>query len=832
MSCQNCNQTTLPTTIVSGPPGSPGADGTNGIFGGVCVHYQFSASTSGSDPGPGLISFDSSLLSTSQHLYINNADINAVSLVAFIASLDIPNNSIKALLRIVKENDASSYTLFEINDVTAASGFYDLDVTYLSGGVNPFAAGDDILFCPALSGDSNFDMQNLSPDYVTGINYPAATRGDVFRILTPGYIGTTTAQIPPNSIEVFKDDVLYCISTTAGGNQASAGASFFSFSYARAFYPEDTTNGTSNFILNNHLRNNTATGGTSNVIIGDRNSITGSSTNILLGSGNGVAGHTVGTINDSLILGQRHNVSNSNNNIVSGTTVSVAANSHNNIISGTGHIITTDSVENIVGGASNIIDTSVRNILGGTGNRTDNTGTSNFIIGNGNDLDDSDNNVVGGNANYITGKNNVVGGEQNPSQLTGGSPRLVGSDCLVVGFGNKVTGNLSTTPMSALVAGAGSEATIKNSLNLGATNSPSTYEFGGFQTILVPIAGVTSAITSPSTQPLTLTTDTGAGANSTLTISDDTIWYFEAELVVVQHAVGANYANSSTISDNVTYKCSGAVRRDDGAGGTSLIYAKWLDHRGNYIHATSPGSQGYRTIYTVDTSASVNDIDICYPEVLISGNNLIFRVFFPGRSTTMPDTGIATPIKGVVLGSADVNLTNDTLGSVTVATVGATTFRNPKVDVYGGFGLAGGNGMGATCTATLTATDIASIVVCSGGNYSGTPTVVITPALGGAAATAVMSGTAVSSITVTNPGAGYTTPPAITFSGGGEVTPAVASAVLTPATIASVAVTNAGIGYTSKPRVTIYEQGLLECGNGNGGEFYATGTVKISQVKF
>lgn len=72
-------------------------------------------------------------------------------------------------------------------------------------------------------------------------------------------------------------------------------------------------------------------------------------------------------------------------------------------------------------------------------------------------------------------------------------------------------------------------------------------------------------------------------------------------------------------------------------------------------------------------------------------------------------------------------------------------------------------------SAVLSGGTIGSILVdYPGVGYAGTPTVVITPALGGAAATAVMMSDGsgrLQSITVTNPGSGYSSAPTITFTG-------------------------------------------------------------------
>jgi len=61
---------------------------------------------------------------------------------------------------------------------------------------------------------------------------------------------------------------------------------------------------------------------------------------------------------------------------------------------------------------------------------------------------------------------------------------------------------------------------------------------------------------------------------------------------------------------------------------------------------------------------------------------------------------------------------------------------------------------------------------------------------------------ALGGLTLTNGGAGYTSAPTVSFSGGGG-TGATATTTLAPAAVASLALTNGGSGYTSAPAVTI-----------------------------
>lgn len=135
------------------------------------------------------------------------------------------------------------------------------------------------------------------------------------------------------------------------------------------------------------------------------------------------------------------------------------------------------------------------------------------------------------------------------------------------------------------------------------------------------------------------------------------------------------------------------------------------------------------------------------------------------------------------------------VNSITIGTPGTGYTSAPAV------GFSGGAGTGAAGTAVLT-NGITATLGAGGTGYTSAPTVVIAaPPAGGvqATATCALTSTAVSSITVTNPGKGYLTAPAISFTGGGG-TGATATAALT-GRVDSVSITNNGRGYTSAPTV-------------------------------
>lgn len=130
----------------------------------------------------------------------------------------------------------------------------------------------------------------------------------------------------------------------------------------------------------------------------------------------------------------------------------------------------------------------------------------------------------------------------------------------------------------------------------------------------------------------------------------------------------------------------------------------------------------------------------------------------------------------------------------------------------------GGSDASAIVTAILFPSSLEAIVVeAEGSGYGGGTAVVISPALGGAAATPTIVGGRITGITVTNPGSGYTTAPGITFTGGGG-SGALAVATLDSQGVQALDVIESGTNYVGIPTLTIM----------GGGGINATATAVMS----
>ena len=132
----------------------------------------------------------------------------------------------------------------------------------------------------------------------------------------------------------------------------------------------------------------------------------------------------------------------------------------------------------------------------------------------------------------------------------------------------------------------------------------------------------------------------------------------------------------------------------------------------------------------------------------------------------------------------------------------------------------GGGGSGAAASTTITNGVITGLTLNNGGaGYTSAPAVSFTGVGTGAAATANFAGT-VTSLNLTAPGSGYASAPIVTISGDG--TGATATAAVTGG-VTGASITAPGTGYTSAPIVTI-------SGDGSGATAHAAVTGGVSSI--
>lgn len=221
-------------------------------------------------------------------------------------------------------------------------------------------------------------------------------------------------------------------------------------------------------------------------------------------------------------------------------------------------------------------------------------------------------------------------------------------------------------------------------------------------------------------------------------------------------------------------------------------------------------------------------------QYLILTNNITINSYYIWDGTLFYSAGSLGPVETIIDGGSGYTSVPTVLiygGNGTGATATATITNGSVTDLQitnPGTGYqpgdqvqvlftGGGSDDGAQLQAVLAAGGIQSITTTNGGTgYSASPVVTITGGGGsGATATATVVGGVITAINVTASGSGYTSTPSIGITDG-TGSGALATALLTPATVASVTVVNGGTGFTGTPTITFVG------GGGTGADFIAT----------
>ncbi len=113
----------------------------------MTLPYDFSTTTSDSDPGNGNLRLNNADVTAATQAFIDLQDSNGQSRTALIDSFDdLGQASVKGWLNLVLKGNPSVYALYRVTAWTTATGYRKLTLVHVaSSGSAPFANGDDLL---------------------------------------------------------------------------------------------------------------------------------------------------------------------------------------------------------------------------------------------------------------------------------------------------------------------------------------------------------------------------------------------------------------------------------------------------------------------------------------------------------------------------------------------------------------------------------------------------------------------------------------------------------------------------------------------------------------
>jgi hypothetical protein len=117
---------------VSGATGVIGVSGATGVRGGV--PYNFSTAVADSDPGTGILQYNSGTIGSVTQIFIDDVDVGSTNQTSWFATWDDSTNVSKGYITIQSALSTSTVTnIFQVTAVTPATGYYKITVTYVSG---------------------------------------------------------------------------------------------------------------------------------------------------------------------------------------------------------------------------------------------------------------------------------------------------------------------------------------------------------------------------------------------------------------------------------------------------------------------------------------------------------------------------------------------------------------------------------------------------------------------------------------------------------------------------------------------------------------------------
>lgn len=139
--------------------------------GGFTIGYTFSATTTDSDPGPGVLRLDNATQNAATTIRLDLTDVANTDWSSVISSFASSTSTVKGQIRITKLIDGSKWLAFNVSAVASPTGYFNVAVTNAGGsGATPFATGDAVVLSFTRTGDKG-SAGNPGTDAATAIQY-------------------------------------------------------------------------------------------------------------------------------------------------------------------------------------------------------------------------------------------------------------------------------------------------------------------------------------------------------------------------------------------------------------------------------------------------------------------------------------------------------------------------------------------------------------------------------------------------------------------------------------------------------------------------------------
>ena len=119
---------TTSTAGAQGFQGAAGSQGSPGTFGGASFEYDFSTTTTDSDPGAGTLRFNNANLTSATILYIDDSEGGSTptDIQSYLRTIDDSTSTIKGHYKVSLKSNPESFVLYTISSLTEATGYFNV----------------------------------------------------------------------------------------------------------------------------------------------------------------------------------------------------------------------------------------------------------------------------------------------------------------------------------------------------------------------------------------------------------------------------------------------------------------------------------------------------------------------------------------------------------------------------------------------------------------------------------------------------------------------------------------------------------------------------------
>ena len=118
------------------------------------IPYNFSTTTTDSDPGAGTLRLDNATQNTATTIRVDLLGSDTTTWTGVLDTFDDSTSTIKGQIRLVKASDASKWLAFNVTALASPSGYKNITVANVaSSAASPFTNGDALLLSFTRTGD-------------------------------------------------------------------------------------------------------------------------------------------------------------------------------------------------------------------------------------------------------------------------------------------------------------------------------------------------------------------------------------------------------------------------------------------------------------------------------------------------------------------------------------------------------------------------------------------------------------------------------------------------------------------------------------------------------